>query len=635
MSTFNRLSLHDCKVELRIPVVDTLPPNPSSTEPPLTLEDHVLHAATTTTRDLTEAYIGETIFLLLTIQPPEGISHTFDSLYTALESCGDAHVTITNDADLDLSLSLPDTKTNTPTPNRLPILRESAWVTHQRHANQSTPSLLCKGVWALVRTPPEIPASNSSTTNTSYSSHCHPQMRMFGLAGRHTVEITLRERPAGASSRNSPVWATIDRASRLFGKTVSLRASRPLLLSMPLVITCRQTAVSGSADKTLISVVARNSTADATLAVVPPYVNVGASQLVVEHGRKIAMEKENDDNDKDDIRKKGKELPSMNSLDRRFEFVPLFDMDHAVNEENEDDEEVDEVSLLMKGPDSTDVVSAGTETESETQDDYGLFIPSFNHWLQRAVQLGPREVYVFAYKVVERDGGNNGRSEETYGEGNKVDKKSEPTNNGPTRLKPGFCVETSIAVAWKCYPRENGSVVEKALADHAEPLHREMSSGAVLATGKRGNVAVRLAKVQWRPASLLESVVVTFSGPCTATVGSKLIVSMSIVNQTEKKLENAVIMIQRDEVGSDLLTLRTVIAVGDILPREETSLQLPCIALRVGTLGLGTVRVVENGVGGRVQWESESEFRVVVLESEDLRPNVGDDGVTSSVTIQS
>ena len=632
MSTFNRLSLHDCKVELRIPVVGTLPPTPSSTEPPLTLEDHVLHAATTTSRDLTEAYIGETIFLLLTIQPPEVISHTFDSLYTALESCGDAHVTITNDNDLDLSLSVPDAKTNTPTPNRLPILRESAWVTHQRHANQSTPSLLCKGVWALVRTPPETSASNSASTNSSNS---HPQMRIFSLAGRHTIEINLRERPAGASSRNSPVWATIDRASRLFGKTISLRASRPLLLSMPLVITCRQTAVSGSADKTLISVVARNSTADATIAVVPPYVNVGASQLVVEHGKKMHVEKEKDNNDEDDAQKKGKELPSMNSIDRRFEFVPLFDMDHAINEETGNEEEVDEVSLLMKRPDSTDVVSAGTETESETQDDYGLFIPSFNHWLQHAVQLGPREVYVFAYRVVERDGGSNGRNEETDGEGNKLEKKTEPTNTAPTRLKPGFCVETSIAVAWKCYPRENGSVVETALTEHAEPFHREMSSGAVLATGKRGNVAVRLAKVQWRPASLLESVVVTFSGPCTTTVGSKLIVSMSIVNQTEKKLENAVIMIQRDEVGSDLLTLRTVIAVGDIQPREETSLQLPCIALRVGTLGLGIVRVVEGGVGGRVQWESESEFRVVVLESEDLKPNVQeDDGVASSVTIQ-
>lgn len=540
MSASTRLSLQDCSISLRIPT-------PSPFISPIENPENQTLSTIRTASQLTEAFIGETVFLTVSINPPE-TSNTPEAVLRALETCGDVHVSLSPSEESPRSKKRLQNETC-----RLPVLKESRWFVAARDSDGV--HVAYKGIWALIRTPPE----NSGGS------------RVPSISGKHDLVVSVRERGVMASAKNSPVWATIDRASRLFAKNMVLRASKPLLLSMPIEIIGEEQMVCGSADKALVSVSVRNCTSDANVSVVPPYINVGSSRVVGADGAE------------------GRAI----QLDEMYDFVSITETDIDDLGAAEDEDE----GLLER-------TRSGASCE-----DYGLFIPSFTQLARRAATLGPREVYNFVFAVVQRGSGHG------EGEGGTNVKRGEGL-----RLAVGEDVQTCVAVAWKCGKGDEIGVMGE------ESFHREMSAGGVLATGKRGNVAVHVTSVRWRPIGLVDGVVVSFSGPSVVEVGSKVNVSIRILNQTRRTLERISVEVQQDDGPRDLLALRTVIAVGDIGGGGETCLQLPCVALRVGTVGVGVVRIVEGEAG--VVWASESELQVLVVEREE-----GDEECDGSIEV--
>lgn len=533
MSASSRLSLHDCKVQIRIPLL-------SAEEKKDAPDLQTLHAVSKNKRDLSEAYIGSSIFVVVTVSPPNP-SHASSTLIHALEALGDLQVFL---AESGVATS----KRKDQSAVRLPILRESAWC--------PGPGLIAKGLWALVRSPP-------SSTDAD---------RVLAAAGRHDVMITLRERSVPVAARNSPVWATIDRAGRLFAKSVVMRAIRPIMLAMPIQISCHTLNVSGSADRIIVSVSARNATAEAYLSVMPPYINVGSSRLVNE-------------NDREGV----DGIPVQ--LDGQYDILPLSNI--GGNSDDDFDRKVEDTTKLSR-------------EESDGRDDYGLLIPSFNSLMRDAVSLGPREIYNFAYTVSKKavSDATEDLSEETNVDAAQM--------SDSWRVPSGKCLRTNVAIAWSCSLSKDG---EDNIDESSPNLSREMSAGGVLATGRRGNVAVHIAYVDWKPPGLMEGVIVKFAGPRSAAVGNTIHVSMSILNQTERHLGKVCVRLQQDAKSHGLLALRTVIIVGGIARGMETSLQLPCIPVQSGKLGLGTVEIVTEDDDAITTWTTESEYQLLGFES--------------------
>lgn len=412
------------------------------------------------------------------------------------------------------------------------------------------------------------------------------------------------------------MWATIDKASRLFGKAAALVTSRQIMVNMPVQISCYHAKVADCAERSFVCVSLRNVTSDAVLSVVPPYINLNSTRIVVnserggDRGEKVEEE--------------------VTSLDERYEFVPMF-----TGAELGDDEE----SAGELGLDNTVRALSRQNSGAGSTEDYGLFIPSFSYWLKRAVSLGPREVFNFVYKIAQKgssqhdvveDEAENGRSNGVRTRSNLTRDDMLKIERTTRRLKPGTCLETSVAVAWKCVP--NVSHDPSLSVSQEQELQREMSAGGVLATGKRGNVAVCLTSVHWQPPLLLNAVVVTFSGPPMTTLGANISVSISILNQTDFDLAAATVLVQQGESSTfDLLALRTVVGVGRIASGGEATLQLPCVALRAGTVSLGPVQVVDWAAAPDSQniWTSQATFQVFVVDPAAKVP--GDPSIPTSV----
>ena len=430
---------------------------------------------------------------------------------------------------------------------RLSVLSESPWCTYT--------GVIAKGLWVLVRSPP-----SSSDVD-----------RVLAVAGRHDVMVSLRERSVPVAARNSPVWATIDRAGRMFAKSVVLKATRPIMLVMPLAFSCHAVNVSGSADRIIFSVSVRNSTADAYLSVMPPYINIGSSRMVNE-------------NDREGV------YGSPVELDGLYEVTPL-----SIATDDDDASE-------PFTPSSAEL----SRQESDGRDDYGLLIPSFSSLQKHAVPLGPRETYNFSYMVVTKPVGTD---TEELADGKSTESGSKLLN---WKIPRGKCLRTNVAITWSCSLSKDG---ENSFGTVDNTFSREMSAAGVLAAGQRANVAVHAAFVDWHPPGLLEGVLVKLSGPRSATIGSTVPVSMTIMNQTDADLERVCVRLQQDGKRHGLLALRTVIVVGSICKGMETSLQLPCIPIESGRVGVGSIDVVAENEDSVTTWTSESEYQVLSFES--------------------
>lgn len=399
------------------------------------------------------------------------------------------------------------------------------------------------------------------------------------------------------------MWATIDKASRLFGKAAALVTSRQIMVNMPVQISCYHSNVAGCAERSFVCVSMRNVTSDAILSVVPPYINLNFTKVVAD------LERGGDSGEKVE--------GEVMSLDERYELVPMFTGAELTDDEDSEGE---------LGLDNTMRALRRQNSGAGSTEDYGLFIPSFSYWLKLAVSLGPREVFNFVYKIVQKGNAQHdvvdseaedGRKDRVKARGSLTRGDVRKMGRTGRKLEPGTCLETSVAVAWKCVPSEPHDLSPS--VSHRHGLQREMSAGGVLATGKRSNVAVRLTSVRWQPPTLLHAIVVTFSGPSMTTLGATILVSISVLNQTDFDLAAATVLVQQGESSTfDLLALRTVVGVGRIVSGGEATLQLPCVALRTGTVSLGPVQVVDRAATPDSQsiWTSRATFQVFVVDPE-------------------
>lgn len=626
MSKGGRISLHDCGVELLMPSLASF-----THEGRASLEDVTLAAAESSGRELTEVYVGETVFLVVVVSGPEYV-HTRDSLFGALDGLGDVQVTVGEEVRRGLrkgGVSIPGVEGGE---RSLPVLRESAWVAVSRGASGGSeggeggvdsPNVLCKGLWVLVRTPPEA----SDFDN------------VMAMAGKQSIFVSLRERSTSHSIRHVPIFAAITRASRVSGKPIVLSASKSLMVHLPLEVACQQVVAGGSAGRTFVTISARNSTSDAVLSVVPPYIHVSSSAIVSEsekgsHSRSgsatatglaaAARAAKQDPATRDD---NGAVL----SLDDMFEFQPQFGVEGASRDCEDDasassgDQGADERAAAGDG----DVHGLKRERSrgDDTNDDFGVFIPAFSRWLKQAVSLGPREVFNFVYAIIPK-GDTQQHARHSHVEGTNKDPSSgaipsSASSAAHPKLAPGMCFQTSVALAWSCSPRDASEAAKEAL-DQDLGLSREMSSGGMLATGKRSSVAIRVMSVQWKPPRLINDVVVTFSGPVVVPLRASLTVNVCILNQSSRDLRAASLFIQRDRASNvlerrELLAMRTVVSLGHIPCGGSANIELPCVALSSGTLSLGEVCVIDLSAGDGVEpqaWAADTSFEVLVVDQD-------------------
>eukprot|EP00178_Gracilaria_changii_P001450 TRINITY_DN11_c0_g1_i12.p1 TRINITY_DN11_c0_g1~~TRINITY_DN11_c0_g1_i12.p1 ORF type:complete len:433 (-),score=113.82 TRINITY_DN11_c0_g1_i12:329-1627(-) len=387
----SRVSLHDCSVSIRVPTPPSAPPD---------TPEQIALQALSGTRDQTEAYIGETIFVLLTLSHKEA-SASCDALQRAIANCDEPYVYMG---------SLPHTGSDEKASCRLPVMRHTRWLRATHHGC----AVMCKGMWLLVRSPPQ----------TAQPSRALP------MAGRHKLVLCMREMSV-PNMRNSSVWATIDRASRLFGKSVALYATRPILLSMPIDIRCECVTVSHSVEHALVNVSVRNSTGDAYLSVAPPYINVSSSRVVARHA---------------DVNSHGRSV----ALHARYEFVLL----------SGDDDSDDDSGVSSATAEHDAALSKQASSHCSCDDDDALFVPSLNHATTRhAATLAPREVYNFVFRALPNS-------------------SQPPWRADAATLRTHECIQTSVAVAWSCAPQQQHASAPLFAAQRAcEQLHARGGGG--------------------------------------------------------------------------------------------------------------------------------------------------------------
>lgn len=515
----SKISLHDCSLSIRLPILSHTTPEQSS-------EKIALHAAATPTLDHSEAYTGSTILVLLTISLP----HVTSEPPHFLQHVCNPHVYLIPD--------VPSVSDASPTANgatRLPVLTESLWRVPSGRGNA-----LIKAVWALVRAPPERGGSP--------------------LSGKHELVVELRER-LGSTAKNSPVWATIDRASRLFGRTSALRARKPLLVVSPIDLTCSAIITGSSVDRPIVRVVVRNATADASVAVAAPHINLASSRRVSRRAAVTLVEPH----------------PAIAALDRMFEPVPLFDV-----------------------PTSSDRLRRSSASSGSS--DHGIPLPNFDASAPPATVLRPHEVFAFALRIDRRV------SPDADSPANSMVPAVSCTTEG--FLVPGDAVQTNVSVAWSCTRPTDACMPD------SPPLRRELSAGGVLATGKRAAVAVLATTVEWRPAPFLHGVIISVSGPATVRIGVTAFINITVANCTSDPYDTATVVLQLEDSKPSLLALRTAISIGKLNASSEAQVQVPCVALHAGTVRLGTVSVICQGNTNEAPctWTTENEFKTIAVD---------------------
>lgn len=622
---------------------------------------------------------------------------------------------------LGLSPSAAQAPAGAPAARVLPILRESAWVSvadPARGGEQAgEPSrvggpgggaplspprkVVCKGLWVLFRPPPEAASF----------------YEVMALTGRQRLGVELREGSVAAYCRapRMCVGDAVAKAGRLGAAPNCLVGSKVVGVHVPLDLSFRHVTAGGNDSRAFIAITARNTTSDAVLSVVPPYVNLAATTIVELDGdsstaartsarfRARSMDKRklntplgggvpatpasskgrtpsagalDEDSprsasvfgeldEEDDYEPQRTRL----SLEDHFSFQSQFgslgelnsDVDSEIASESEglsDDGSGEEKDLK----DANDSAPSGHPNANNrfqvspglnvarmasdvsglyggaSQDDFGVFIPSFGKRSKQAVSIGPREVFDFVFAVTPKlsDGA-----------------LALSNYDGMPHLGANQCFETSVSVAWSCRPR-GSSDSDRSIVAEKVPLQRELSSGGVLATGQRSNSAVRVLDVQWSPPSWREDVVMSFAGPSVAVDRTSISVAVTILNQTRQRLNNASLFIDASGLGDvgkhcvsdldlgkhperrkglvdrdqrkallgtekegELLPLRTVISVGAIEAGASTTVLVSCVVLGRGCASLGAAAVADCASSAGVipqLWRAQTTFKTFVVD---------------------
>lgn len=520
--------MQDCVLDIRLPVL-------SHTTAAQSAEKIASHAAATPGLDHSEAYTGSSVLVLLTLTPPQGI--TVDTTNSFIHYAADPHVFLvppSNDATASGSVS-PSFSSH-PGATRLPLLAESVWRPAAR------PGTAVKALWVLLVT----------QDDKSYSYRTGP----------HELVVTIRERVSPGPQKNSPVWATIDRASRLFSRASVIRASKSLLIVSPVDISCTVSPVSGSLDKPILSVLVENATPDASVTLLPPVFNLSSSRRVSRRSSVTLVESH----------------PAIEALDSVYEAVPLFSTDPPNS---------DKVPPITPGR-----PSKGRSIALEDRVD--------------VVRLNPHETFNFVFRLERRLEGNSRKEDLRRTEGT---------------LRPGEAVQTGVAVSWSCTRSKDAPVPHQSKPKRA--------TGRMLGSDHKRTVSVT-TPVEWVPVALLHGILVSLTGPPVLAVGHEAFVNVAIVNRLDVKLRGARLCLQDGGESMDtlesmdagsgdeggLLALRTVIMLGSIENGGKTTVQVPCVAVRTGTVRLGAVRIVCDGESkqGRRIWTADADFAAIAVD---------------------
>lgn len=698
--------MQDCNVEILMPSLSNITDTPAVDS--IALEDIALAAAESGARQVSDVYVGETVFLLVIVRAPDNETAYLSRTVAALDDVSVIARPLADDPSTPLAAGAKDSVAaaaagppvavppnspramlaGTPTPRAtpafggdwagedagvaLPVLRESAWVSvadpglgeggggtpgeatrgaegGKKGGVKKLRTVVCKGMWVLVRSPPERGVKGPA------------------LTGRQRMCVSMREARGGAGG---------------------LVGSKVVAVHLPLVLSCRHVTAGDNRSRAFITISARNITSDAVLSIVPPYVHLASSTVVsLDHSTSgmsartsartgEASGKERGDEsgeDEDEV------VEPVVGLEDFFSFKREVGEDDFDGDEDDEPEFdggggnperfggdrgwADDVDGDLMGPmsvlnfareSSREVSDAVTDTNL---DDFGVFIPSFGRRWRQAVSVGPREEFDFVYAITQK-----------LSDGASLIQES-GTSDVPSLLDDEV-FETSVSVAWACQPRGVGENPMNVVARNAS-LAREMSSGAVLATGQRSNTAVRVLSVQWAPPSLIQDVVLSFAGAAVAKAGSRIDVTVTIGNQTKLKLNAATLYLENSDEGAakgmsgpgrsgataaaqacqpdsrgiaggkvvaatsvplsptsvssvgdgelqgQLVPLRTVINVGEIDAGASATVRVSCVALGRGCAALDEVLVADlaasPGVVPRL-WRSDAPFKTFVIE---------------------
>lgn len=538
----SRPSLHDCTLDIRLPVLSHVTAAQSA-------EKIASHAAATPGLDHSEAYTGSSVLVLLTVTPPEGI--TIDTSQSFIHHAADPHVFLIPHASSGVaSPSASPSLSTRPGATRLPLLAESAWRPAAR------PGTAVKAIWVLLVTPDDKAFSHRT--------------------GSHDLVVTLRERLSPGPQKNSPVWATIDRASRLFSRASALRASKSLLIVSPVDISCTVSSISGSLDRPIVSVVVENATSDGTVTLLPPVFNLSSSRRVSRRASITLVESH----------------PSVEALDSLYEAIPLFSTDQPA-------------------PDKIQPIAS-------TRSPKGHLVPLEDR--VDVVKLHPHETFNFTFRLERRMEGNSRKEDMRHTEG---------------MLKSGEAVQTSVIISWSCTRSKDAAVPYQSRPKRA--------TERMLGSDHKGTVSVH-TPVEWIPVALLHGILVSLTGPPVLAVGHETFVNVAVVNRLGIKIRGARLCLQDggdldnlDDISMNsgdeggLLALRTVVVLGSIEVGGKTTVQVPCIAVRSGTVRLGPVRIVCDGESrqGQRVWKADADYISIAVEA----PG-GKDGTVDKTTLE-
>jgi hypothetical protein len=680
MAMSGRVAIQECDVEVLMPSLGTLAayaPDAGTSS----LENIALQAAESGAREVTDVYVGETVFLLVVVRGPEGFplqrvvgllddvrvsARPFDAETAAIAPPSPApsgEAPPPSPSPKHASALVADMESATHV-NRgiycgLTILRESSWVnvadptrndeavSVQGAGAVAAPTprkFACKGLWVIVRSPLEPSALRD----------------VRAITGKQRLSVSIRERKRPVMSVERSVHCSVELAARISGAQSVLVGSKVVTVHLPLDLTCRYVECAGNSARSFVSVTARNTTSDATVSIVPPYVHLSASMIVDEGEERSSAARTSDSISPRALAdaRSGRATDGQESIDNKVSLDEFFKFKREFGDlpevSAEEDDDVDRFHSVGDDSPTNEPQNAQDDTgdkvicEHSRFDDFDVFIPSFGRLSRQAVHVGPREVFEFVFAISPRDNGG-------------VFQKSGDHRlaTGPPKLEPGKCFFTPIAIAWACRPRA-GDDTKRGVLERQLSLQRERTLAAVLAIALRSNVAIQALHVHWTPPSLVEDIVLTFSGPPVAAARSRIYVSVTIMNQGKQNLNSATLYIQRDAftpnaagghgssgTGSDggneasgtgfagadnhrpvltafgiaepplLLPLRTVIGAGPIPAGCSANVLVPCVAHGHGIATLGDVRVIDatptSGFIPRA-WRAKAEFQTFVVD---------------------
>lgn len=546
----------------------------------------------------------------------------------------------------------------------LPVLQESAWVSVTdpvpgepmgtpgvvATATQTPQKVLCKGVWVLV----------SVTTENANPGALH------AITGRQTLLVTMQENSRMKSVATCEVESALELANRQAGPSGAFAAAKVVNVHMPIEMSTRYSVSPSDDSRAYVTVNVRNVTSNYALSVLPPTVELAHSTVVDADGHKSISARTSDaDTPSGRVRARTARTYGREPTGRHVSLE-----NHFVFRIQESEAGAPEAVLS-----ETQEINAATETHSserteqfrasdedgpkqlpDSRPDEDRLVGASTSTPAEAVALGPLETYQFVFAV------------ESKGSTQSLPIGDTPMSTNSMSLAHGECFETQFLMCWSCRSRDDIGhdlsmhKFSSGDTDSAQSSNKELSL-------RNGSIASQTVAVMWAPPSVLQDVVISFSGPPVVARLANLDITITLFNRTRHRLLAATLFINsnaaelkemvkasgapnsllanlngpshcetKERMGGGidspgLLPLRTVISAGRIGPDESATIRVPCLAIGDGIASVGDVSVVDMapapGVIPRI-WTASCVFETFVVDNK--APIPGDPMPSPAIT---